>query len=290
MSSEAPDSWFEDSLVIPCLGERLVAIVCKPSNSPPACGLVIVTGGPQYRAGAHRHFVQLARELARLGHLVLRFDARGMGDSTGHHQGFEGIGADIEAAVSLVRTKLPTDTPLALWGLCDGASAAALYVARSTTRVHGLAMLNPWVRTEATLAQTRVRFWYLKRLRQLEFWRKLTRGGIGMAALGGLIKNLHQASAAPIRANDYRAGMLLGVNACPTTTLVHISDGDITGLEFKAYAEQDPGWQRSATARKWKAVTLHGADHTLTQEAARQQLVADIDGFLRSLTRIKPAP
>ena len=39
--------------------------------------MVIVVGGPQYRAGSHRQFTLLARHIAAAGYPVLRFDARG---------------------------------------------------------------------------------------------------------------------------------------------------------------------------------------------------------------------
>ena len=45
-----------------------------------ATAVLVVVGGPQVRAGSHRHFVQLARHLATHGHAVMRFDVRGMGD------------------------------------------------------------------------------------------------------------------------------------------------------------------------------------------------------------------
>jgi alpha/beta superfamily hydrolase len=45
--------------------------------------VLVIVGGPQYRAGSHRQFTLLARSLAEQGFAVLRFDYRGMGDSTG---------------------------------------------------------------------------------------------------------------------------------------------------------------------------------------------------------------
>lgn len=291
MTADHSDTWREEALVIPCQGESIIAVLCQPTARLPRTGLVVVTGGPQYRAGAHRHFVQLSRALAREGHLVLRFDARGMGDSTGQHLGFEQIGDDIGAAVQAARLRLPPGAPLALWGLCDGASAAAMYLAQGGAGVvDGLAMLNPWVRSEATLARTRVRFWYLQRLRQREFWLKLLRGSIGLQALRNLLQNLRLAARPAGPSDDYRAGMLRGVAACPAPTLVHVADSDTTGLEFQTYAQQDAGWQGLAAAGRWRNAVLPQADHTLTTAAARQQLTRELHAFLCDLKPHGPAP
>jgi pimeloyl-ACP methyl ester carboxylesterase len=67
-------------------GDTLLGILHAPAivrSGTTGTGVVIVVGGPQYRGGSHRQFVQLARRLAHEGHAVLRFDVRGMGDSSG---------------------------------------------------------------------------------------------------------------------------------------------------------------------------------------------------------------
>ena len=77
----------ETALVFDCVGETLVGVLT--TDSPLAeTGVVLVVGGPQYRAGSHRYFVQLARALAGAGFPTLRFDCRGMGDSSGGPQHF----------------------------------------------------------------------------------------------------------------------------------------------------------------------------------------------------------
>ena len=75
----------ETVLAFPCEGERLLGVVSAPEDALVTgdLGVVIVVGGPQVRAGSHRQFVQLARHLAAQGLPTLRFDVRGMGDSSG---------------------------------------------------------------------------------------------------------------------------------------------------------------------------------------------------------------
>ena len=74
----------EFPVVFSCGGDQLVGMV-HPAAA--RLGVVIVVGGPQYRVGSHRQFVLMARDLAREGYPVLRFDYRGMGDSDGAVRG-----------------------------------------------------------------------------------------------------------------------------------------------------------------------------------------------------------
>ena len=41
-----------------------------------------------------------------------------------------------------------------------------------------MALLNPWVRSEATLAKAHVKHYYVQRLLSKEFWAKLVSGGL----------------------------------------------------------------------------------------------------------------
>ena len=58
-----------------------------------------MVGGPQYRVGSHRQFALLARRLAAAGTACMRFDYRGMGDSTGDSRTFEHIEHDLRCAI-----------------------------------------------------------------------------------------------------------------------------------------------------------------------------------------------
>ncbi len=73
----------EVPVVFPCGSDRLVGMLHRGDTDRRRQRgvVVVVAGGPQYRAGAHRQFVSLARKLAQHGYPVLRFDLRGMGEA-----------------------------------------------------------------------------------------------------------------------------------------------------------------------------------------------------------------
>ncbi len=142
-------------------GERRLVGVLHPATATATVGVVIVVGGPQYRVGSHRQFVSLARALARAGIPALRFDYEGMGDSPGPQRSFEEVDEDLRAAVDTLFAQSPGLRSVVLWGLCDAASAALMY-APADPRVAGLVLLNPWVRTEAGLAQSYLENYYGK--------------------------------------------------------------------------------------------------------------------------------
>src|SRR5690606_34940732 len=111
----------ESALAFDCGGSRLYGILTRPAALAAAeitQALVLVVGGPQYRAGSHRQFTLIARGLAAQGIAVLRFDYRGMGDSEGEPRDFEAVGDDLRAAVDCLYAQLPALRGLTLWGLC----------------------------------------------------------------------------------------------------------------------------------------------------------------------------
>src|SRR3546814_1717632 len=112
---------------------------------------------------------------------VLRFDHRGIGDSDGPYLGFEALDADIAAAIDAFVAHCPQVEEVVLWGLCDAASAILFYAQRDS-RVAGVALLNPWVRTPESEADTYLRHYYLRRLRDRGFWQSAVRGKVNPVA------------------------------------------------------------------------------------------------------------
>ncbi|MEO8406874.1 MAG: hydrolase 1, exosortase A system-associated, partial [Oxalobacteraceae bacterium] len=144
-------------------------------------GVLILVGGPQYRVGSHRQFTLLARHLADHGVPVMRFDYQGMGDSEGGAKTFEDVENDLSHAIDRFFKEISSLKELVIWGLCDAASAALFY-AYKDSRVTGLVLLNPWVRTDSGIAKAYLKHYYLGRLIAPDFWQKIRQGKFNYAA------------------------------------------------------------------------------------------------------------
>ena len=277
----------EQALVFPCAGEQLVGVIASPEKARNT-GVLIIVGGPQYRAGSHRQFLLLARVLAANGYPAMRFDYRGMGDSTGEQRNFESVNEDIGAAVDAFMAASPGLEHIVLWGLCDAASAALLYWdATRDQRIGGLTLLNPWVRSEATLARAHIKHYYVQRLLQAEFWRKLLGGQLGVGrAIGGLLNNLRQARQASSDTGSqtqrsFQQRMLHGLEAFPGATLVILSGDDYTAKEFIENTKAVPGWQAALSGRSIVVREVADADHTFSSGEWRAAVEALTIGWLR---------
>lgn len=270
----------ETPLVFPCRGEMLVGVLHHPA-SPPSIGVVVVVGGPQYRTGSHRQFLLLARDLAVGGVAVLRFDCRGMGDSDGAFPGFQNTQPDVAAAVEALVTHIPSIRRVMLWGLCDATLAIAEHAERDA-RVAGVILLNPWVRSEASLARTQLKHYYLARLMQADFFRKLISGNFNpWVALKGLLRNIRSArggaTASVVKAGRVSSNPLVERMALPLQRfkgqiLVILSGRDLTAKEFDDAARGSPLWKRLYAEARVTRRDLAPADHTFSRRQWRDQV------------------
>ena len=256
-----------------CQGDSLLGILSRP-DSASALGMVIVVGGPQYRVGSHRQFLLLARFLARAGFAVFRFDCRGMGDSQGVASGFESIGDDIAVAIDTLQQACPAVKQVVLWGLCDGASAALLYSGqRDDARLVGLCLLNPWVRSEGTLARTRIKHYYGARLMQADLWHSIWSGKFAWrTSIQGLWNNLqrwHQESAFAHTEMTFQRHMALALRRFKGQVMLVLSDCDYTAKEFLECALTDAHWRGLLERPGLTRVDVADADHTFSKAVWR---------------------
>jgi len=280
----------EHVLNFACAGEELLGIVTAPEQPKPI-GVLITVGGPQYRVGSHRQFLLLARALARAGYPVMRFDYRGMGDSTGDLRNFEAVNDDIAAAIDAFRLQCPNVLKIVLWGLCDAASASLLYWdATQDVRISGFVLLNPWVRSEATLARTHIRHYYGQRLMEGEFWRKLITGKVGYGrAVSGFVWNLLSARQSKIEAIvteaalPFQKRMARGLGRFSGSVLLILSGNDYTAKEFLGIVANDSTWLRIFESRKISRIDLPRADHTFSTAQWRSDVAQHTTMWLNDL-------
>jgi len=284
----------ETALTFVCGDNLLVGVLARPRRDVPTAdtAVIVVAGGPQYRVGSHRQFALLSRALAGAGYPVLRFDARGAGDSGGEPRDFEARDDDITAAIAAVRRQLPGIGRVVLLGLCDGASAALLYLHRRADRaVSGLGLLNPWVRTPAGLARTYIKHYYLRRLAQPDFWHKLLAGAVSPRALRDLAGNLRLAGrrgpAASATSMPFPQAMAAAWRAFSGPILLVLSGDDYTAREFVDHVAMRPEWQGNLDRGNVTRVDLAGANHTFANAFDRQRVASEVLGWLG---RVAPLP
>ena len=276
----------ESTFFFECKGAQLLGVL---SHSAPASdvGVIVVVGGPQYRVGSHRQFVLLARKLANAGYPCLRFDHRGMGDSEGQAHAFDDLDAEIAAATHAFQTRMPQIRRFVLWGLCDAASAILMYRARSRDdRIAGMVLLNPWVRSEATLASARVRSYYGNRLLNPEFWRKLLKGRVNpLQSLGEYFSNLRAMGNGNAVAAGFVETMLKGLSSFSHPVRIILSSEDLTADEFRVLCERDARWKTACRASNVQIAHVSGADHTFSHRQWRDEVANLTVGCLDAIAK-----
>jgi exosortase A-associated hydrolase 1 len=273
----------EEPLVFDCAGDGLVGILHRGSGPDARPGVLVVVGGPQYRVGSHRQFVLMARDLAAAGYPVLRFDYRGMGDAEGAVRSFEQVEEDIRAAVAAFRAAVPGLRRVVLWGLCDAASAI-LMLNPAPSGVAGKVLVNPWARTGAGEARAYVRHYYLRRIVQRDFWRKLGSGALDLPnAISQFIGALRRSRAKDDAASSYVDRMLHGALAFHGPTLVMLSGSDLTAREFEDLLARDAGWRRAMERPAVAKVRLQQADHTFSRGEDLRHAVSELIRWLETI-------
>jgi dipeptidyl aminopeptidase/acylaminoacyl peptidase len=146
-----PYPWEEVRVPNPAAGVELAGTLTLPQGPGPFPGVVLVSGsGPQDRDEAlmgHRPFYVLSDHLTRQGIAVLRYDDRGVGESTGSFAAAtsEDFTADALAAVSFLRDH-PRVSPdaVGIVGHSEGGLIAPMAAIRSDEVAFIVMMPGPW--------------------------------------------------------------------------------------------------------------------------------------------------
>lgn len=295
---------------------RLLGVLSRPQGRErQPVAVVIVVGGPQTRVGSHRQFVRLARRLAAAGFVCLRFDYTGMGDSPGPIPDFEAAGRDLRLACDAVLAAEPACRSVALWGLCDGATAAIFHAVRDE-RITAVIAANPWARSDATRSATMVHEHYGARLRSPAFWKKLFTGRVDVVtaarefaghlwrARGARKVRRARDPAASVSAAEQGEGLDLPVRlasavrrlgsssglrpgahpgAQPRARLhLQLSGRDLTAAEFELAMETAGAAEQAGNS----VLRLPAADHTFSDPVALEAVIGDTIAFLQCGARL----
>jgi pimeloyl-ACP methyl ester carboxylesterase len=272
----------------------------RAATAGKARGIVLINSGAVHSVGPNRLYVVLARLLAQRGHVVLRMDISGIGDSPTRPNAVENTVyspyavEEVRAAVTYLREAWHVQDVRAA-GLCSGAYHA-FKAAVAGVPVNGVVLINPltffWkegmslqypeYRVAADIRR------YRANILRPASWLKLLRGQVNLwESSQVLLRRALSLGRTPLR-NLARALRMPLSDDLPSELSSVVRAG--IRLQF-VFAAQDPGPellrnQGGATARKLRergllrVESIDAADHTFTDSARRALLVSILERTL----------
>jgi exosortase A-associated hydrolase 1 len=254
-------------ITVPCAGDRLAATL---DEGKATTGLLIVSGGNEIRIGAHRGMASLAARLAASGIPVLRYDRRGIGDSTGENHGFLESAPDIAAAAATFVAETGIRR-LVAFGNCDAATALALF--HGVAGIDALILANPWVIEDKDdlppAAAIRAR--YAEKLRNPKELLRLLRGGVNIVNIFGGLRKISSTKSSASGSLATRLMTALTTSTIPVTIL--LARRDNTAIAFRNAWEATP--PTNVTLREYDTDS-----HSFATRADKQWLFERIEAAL----------
>lgn len=246
-----------------CASETLIGSLDEAAATT---GLLIVSGGNEVRAGAHRGMALLAADVAKAGFPVFRYDRRGVGDSTGENRGFRYAQDDLTAAVTAFRTHATHVGRIVGFGNCDAATTLALF--GRGVGLDRVLLANPWVieNDDGLPPAAAIRARYAERLRSPAAWLQLLGGGVD---LGKLYRGIFKLAAIPSRdPGDLAESVIAAIAAWGEDASVILASGDATAI---AYRDVSRG----------EAITIDTDSHSFAKRSDKEALRAAVLKALR---------
>jgi pimeloyl-ACP methyl ester carboxylesterase len=300
-----------------CFGSpaSLFGIISSPRGSADDTAdrraVLLLNAGAVHHIGPNRLHVALSRYLARRGHVVLRMDVSGIGDSPPRRDAPENVVyskhalEDVRAALDYLQREVGV-TDVHAVGLCSGAYNA-FKAAVAKLPLEGAILINPltffWKEgmslqyefTEHRVATDIMR--YRANAFRLDSWLKLLNGNVDLRELSQVFaRRMRTRALGPLRS----VGRALGIPLSDDLPgeLASVMRGGIR-LHF-IFAGRDPGREllsslggaparRLAAGDKLEVQIIAGADHTFTDRTTRAELVVAIDRVLTAGTALTAA-
>ena len=258
-----------------CNGDQLIGTL-DPAAAP--AGLLIVTGGNELRCGPYGSHAELAQKICAAGFPVLRFDRRGVGDSSGFNAGFSQNADDIAAAIAAFRSAFPRLKHIAAYGNCDAASALMLAQGQGCD---ALVLANPWTfepeaeaepeaEPQPQMTPGAIRAHYLRRLTDPRALLRLLSGKVKVRQMAGSLADAIKPAPPP---GSLAQNMAAGLAQFSGAVTLLIAEHDRTGQTFLSH------WN----AADQRLRICPKAGHSFVEPQARIWLQGQLLGALRSL-------
>ena len=267
-------------LTFECGGDTLVGSL---DTADAGSGLLIVTGGNELRCGPYGSHAALADKIATAGFPVLRYDRRGVGDSSGDNLGFANSADDIAAAIAAFRAARPRLRHIVAYGNCDAASALMLAQGQGCD---ALVLANPWTFEAEPEAKTdhwaeaepqppmtprAIRAHYLRRLTDPRALIRLVTGKIKVRQMAGSLVAAVQPAPPP---GTLAQAMAAGLAQFEGPVTLLIAEHDRTGQVFLSH------WD--ANDPRLRICPKTG--HSFVEPQAQIWLLGQLLGALRSVS------
>jgi len=262
----------------------LAGIVSHPAEFDPVRpAVLLLNSGLTHRAGPYRLYVKLARKLASLGFLVLRFDFSGIGDSGLRNDGVPQNRAhplETREAMDYVEAAWGTRTFI-LMGVCRGAWVS-FATARQDSRVTALVLINPDTladnRQSPISTHLKTTSFVAAAVGRGSTWRRVLRGPLHYRAQFSLLFSYlrsplkHRARSAEADRVAARLGALISGGA---TVLLIMSEDDPSHDYMAAVLERSRGLAKQVTIE-----TIRERDHIFMSLSSQRSLLAHVETWL----------
>lgn len=257
-------------------GPGLVGVLTRPAAGMQGrAALILYNAGLVQRSGPYRIQVKLARELARRGFVVLRFDQGGLGDSAAARldDPARKRSEATAAAMDLVARQTGVDR-FVLGGICSGADDA-LNIGPDDARVDGLMLLDG--------AAYHTRGYRLRR-----YLPRLFRPSAVMHGFGRLLRRRQLAEARTIDADDYRhfpdraetTRRLQALVARGAHVLLLYTGGNSRYYNHRRQAKECFG--SVVDSPRWTDLYWEDCDHTFYLREHRERLLRTLGEWMQS--------
>ncbi len=276
----------------------IVTDAAEPEKGRNLPAVILLNAGLFHRVGPNRLYVKMARTLAVLGFVVLRFDVSGIGDSTVRADSMpfaQSVVNETQEAMTYLQQARGMER-FVLIGICSGGEAA-FHLACRDARVVGAVVINARehlhganaARTAAIRHQALMRHYcriiFRSSFRAKNWLKALTGQGdirrVILALKGVQLSRLFTPKR-PMSGDAYEVGAEVAALGERGVRLLHVyAEGD-EGLDYFRVMLGDQRQKRNAH-ESFKMEMIHGANHTFTLLWSQEHLLNVIHRWAQAM-------